>query len=163
MLTGATTALVHVWPTLLAETIDLVPTVAFVGLVFFAYARDVLRLSGGEALTGALVIVPFVAASQPLLFLLHGPLATAGYAALPVFLLGMAVVLRQKDMRAGFRIFLAALVLLGALALRALDEPLCGVFPWGTHFLWHLGAAGVIGILICTYRRQLLAAAGPGG
>ncbi len=160
--TGFTTVLQHLHPSRAMALIDIVPTFLFVGITFFAYARDVMRLSPGEAVSGTVVMLPFVGGSLLLLLALDEPFASAGYASLPVFVLGMAVVLRQRDGGTGFRVMLAAVVLVGALALRGLDLPLCDRFPWGTHFLWHLGAAASIGMLICAYRRHLLAA-GDGG
>lgn len=162
LLTGLTTVLQHLHPSQATALVDIVPTVLFVGVTFFAYSRDVMRLSLGEAVSGTLVMLPFVGGSLLLLLTLEEPLASAGYASLPVFMLGMAVVLRQRDGGTGFRVMLAGVVLVGALALRGLDLPLCDRFPWGTHFLWHLGAAASIGMLICAYRRHLLAAGGGG-
>ncbi len=162
LVTGITTVLQHLHPSRATVVIDIVPTILFVGITFFAYARDVMRLSLGEAVSGTLVMLPFVGGSLLLLLMLEEPFASAGYASLPVFILGMAVVLRQRDGGTGFGVMMAGVVLMGALALRGLDMPLCDRFPWGTHFLWHLVAATSIGMLICTYRRHLLAA-GDGG
>jgi hypothetical protein len=41
--------------------------------------------------------------------------------------------------------------------LRTLDEPFCATFPIGTHFLWHLLNALMLGWMIEVYRRHMLA------
>jgi hypothetical protein len=162
LLTGITTVLHHYLPNPLTEMLDILPTLGFIAVVFFGYARDVLRLSAGESLSGTLVLMPFVGGSLLLLLLLEEPFATAGYAALPVFILGMAVVLRQRDGGTGFRVMLAGVALMLGLVLRAADMQVCAAFPVGTHFLWHLCAAATVAMLICAYRRHLLAAGGAG-
>lgn len=153
----------HSWPNILTEILSMIPLVLLFATVFFAYARDILRLSRGEAATAVVVILPFVAVSLSLFVVLEGPASTAGYAALPVFMLGIAVVLRQSHPATAARVLLATVLLLIGLALRAVDLPLCPLAPHGTHALWHLISAVVIWILICTYRRHLLAAPGAHG
>jgi hypothetical protein len=159
---GATTVLLHLHPSRATEALDILPIIALVGVVFYGYARDVMQLTVGEAVSGVAVLLPFVAGSLLLLLLLEEPLASAGYASLPVFILGMAVVLRQREGDTGFRVMLAGLVLAGGLVLRGLDLPLCSWVPLGTHMLWHVAAAASIGMVIHTYRRHLLAAQGRG-
>lgn len=45
---------------------------------------------------------------------------------------------------AGRMMLAAALVFLVSLAARTLDRSLCDVWPWGTHFVWHLLNAWVL-------------------
>ena len=46
--------------------------------------------------------------------------------------------------RFGYLLLCAAALFVVSLTLRALDSPLCGRFPIGTHFLWHCLNAAVI-------------------
>ena len=158
VLMGMTALLSHAWPNVVTEALSVVPIVLFFAVAVYAYARDLLSLSHGESIAAVLIVLPFVAISQPLNFLLDGPAASAGFAAMPVFMLGIAVLLRQRDNLAGLRVLGAAGLLAAGLVLRAADKPLCAEFPFGTHALWHVLATIVVAILICTYRRHLLAA-----
>lgn len=45
-----------------------------------------------------------------------------------------------------------------SITARALDEPLCGACPLGTHFLWHLVNAAMLGWMIEVYRRHMVQA-----
>jgi hypothetical protein len=49
-------------------------------------------------------------------------------------------------------------ILTVSLTFRTLDQPLCAVWPKGTHFLWHILNATMLGWMIETYRRHMLAA-----
>ncbi|MEQ9061543.1 MAG: hypothetical protein RLW61_19210, partial [Gammaproteobacteria bacterium] len=49
-----------------------------------------------------------------------------------------------------------------ALTARTADQALCPAWPWGTHFLWHLCNAAVLGLAISAYAR-LRRHAPPGG
>lgn len=57
---------------------------------------------------------------------------------------------------AGRRMAGAALLFVVALAVRTLDRSLCELWPWGTHFVWHLLVAWILyrlaGTLRCTPR-----------
>jgi len=45
-------------------------------------------------------------------------------------------------------ISLAALLFVAALAFRSLDQPLCSIWPIGTHFLWHITNSIVFWLLL---------------
>jgi len=51
--------------------------------------------------------------------------------------------------------FAAGLLLL-SLTFRSVDQALCGAIPWGTHFLWHLLNAVVLGSLLLAMFRLAL-------
>ena len=47
------------------------------------------------------------------------------------------------------------------IALRgSIDEALCGAFPLGTHFLWHILNGIMLGWMIEVYRRHMAADGG---
>jgi hypothetical protein len=58
---------------------------------------------------------------------------------------------------------LGAVLLLVSLAFRTLDEPMCGRVPLGTHFMWHLLNAVMLGWMIEVYRRLRLGKAAQAG
>ncbi len=51
-------------------------------------------------------------------------------------------------------------LLIVSLTFRTLDGPLCDSLPVGTHFLWHLLNATMLGWMIAVYRSHMLAGAG---
>jgi hypothetical protein len=48
-------------------------------------------------------------------------------------------------------LLVAAAIFAFALFLRSADMAVCDGFPWGTHFLWHVGAAAVAGLAGLAY------------
>jgi hypothetical protein len=68
-----------------------------------------------------------------------GPLATGGI---------IALVLLRNGHPAGRWIGAAILVFLPSFVFRSLDDPLCGSWPYGTHFLWHILNGVVLGLAI---------------
>lgn len=59
-----------------------------------------------------------------------------------------AFVLLRKRHPAGRWIGAAILVFLPSFIFRSLDDPLCGSWPYGTHFLWHILNGVVLGLAI---------------
>jgi len=49
-------------------------------------------------------------------------------------------------------------ILCVSLTARSLDEPLCDVLPLGTHWLWHVLNAAMLGWMIEVLRRHRLEA-----
>ncbi len=78
---------------------------------------------------------------------------SAGYvpALLALFLFGF--VLRQRKLRAGTDLLIAAVIFLISLIFRTIDLPLCATLPLGTHFLWHILNAAVLAVLLTSATR----------
>ena len=57
---------------------------------------------------------------------------------------------------------LGAALLALSITFRALDGPLCAAWPIGTHFLWHLLNAAMLGWMIVVYHRHMVAGSGAG-
>ena len=47
-----------------------------------------------------------------------------------------------------------AVLLIASLTFRTLDQPVCGALPFGTHFLWHVLNAVMLGWMIEVWRRH---------
>lgn len=58
--------------------------------------------------------------------------------------------LQRRGNAAGRALLLAAALFLVSLTFRTLDQPLCPVFPLGTHFAWHLLNGVLLGYLAYT-------------
>jgi hypothetical protein len=58
---------------------------------------------------------------------------------------------------------LGAGILVVSLTFRTLDDPLCDLVPFGTHFLWHILNGLMLALMIEVYRRHMLAVRGARG
>lgn len=134
---------------------DTLPILVFILVYLFAATRDFLDLSWKVAGLAVVGFFPYAAATVPLFSLIPGLGASAGYAPVPLLIAFYAVVLRRRAPETARGLALGAGLLTLSIVARALDEPLCDVFPLGTHFLWHLLNALMLGWMIEVYRRHM--------
>ena len=59
-----------------------------------------------------------------------------------------------RGVREGQWLLAAAAVFVASITLRTLDQPLCAATPFGTHFMWHVLNAVVLGLLIWALSRM---------
>jgi uncharacterized membrane protein (GlpM family) len=150
---GVGSYLFHTHANRLTGVLDVAPIVAFILLYVFAASRDMLGLKGWQAGLCVLAFVPYAAVTVPLWGMVPGLGSSAGYAPVPVLILFYAWLMRgHPDTMRGLSI--GAGLLIVSLTFRTLDEPLCRVLPIGTHFLWHLLNAVMLGWMIEVYRRH---------
>jgi hypothetical protein len=147
---GVGSFLFHTFATRWAALADTLPILLFI----LAYLALTLRRAFGLSwlLSGALTMA-FVPASAGIGFLgreaLGGFLGSStGY--LPAFLalLVSGGILAAREHSAGRALLLGAGLFAISLTFRTLDEPLCDLIPLGTHFLWHICNAALLGFLI---------------
>ncbi len=73
---------------------------------------------------------------------------SAAYVPALLALLSIGALLKWTDHGAWRALVGGGCVFLVSLTFRTLDEPLCGVWPAGTHFVWHLLNAATLAILL---------------
>ncbi|MBT8154477.1 ceramidase [Epibacterium ulvae] len=153
MVIGLGSYLFHTHAQVWALWADILPIAIFVLVYVFAINRDILGLRRVRAYGLTALFFPYYALTLPMFQMLPGLGSSAVYGPVPLLILLYAVVLwgKQPVMARGFAIGAAILVL--SLTLRTLDEPLCPLFPMGTHFLWHVLNGGMLGWMIVTYAR----------
>lgn len=141
---------------------DVLPILGFILLYLWAVNREVWRLGRGTALLGVLLFFPY-AAGAAAVFHLAAPWlgSSAGYAPVALLILLYAAALQRRAPAFAANLALGAGLLALSIAARASDLPLCPVWPSGTHFLWHLLNALMLGWMIEAFRRQMLAAPRP--
>lgn len=137
---------------------DVLPIVVFILVYVFAASRDYLGLPGWGAGLVTLGFIPYAAATVPLFRLVPGLGSSAAYAPVPLLILLYAVLLARRLPGVARGLALGAAILVVSLTARTLDGPLCDVTPFGTHFLWHVLNAAMLGWMIEVYRRHMLAA-----
>lgn len=158
-LIGVGSFLFHTFAEVWAEWADVIPIGAFVVTFLFAMNRHVFGLRIWPAIGVTALFVPYVALTLPLFLALPFFRISAAYwpIALLIALYGAALLRRAPRTARG--LFLGAALLSLSLTFRSLDMALCAAWPLGTHFLWHLLNGVMLGWMIETYRRHMLAGA----
>lgn len=140
-----------------AGVADVVPILLFVLVYVYAANRGFWGLRVWPALGVTALFVPYAASTVPLFGLIPGLGGTAAYAPVPLLIALYAVLLRRRAPQVARGLAIGVVLLLLSMAARTLDEPLCGVLPFGTHFLWHVLNAVMLGWMIVVWTRHVLA------
>ena len=140
---GVGSWLFHTHATRWALLSDVIPIAIFILLyTWYAlrrFAAATVLVSGA----GVVIVLAIAAAVPPLTGFRGGP-----YVAALVAMVAIGVFLHfSRGHVAGSALLLAAAVFFVSLTLRTVDLPLCGQFPMGTHFAWHLLNALVLFIV----------------
>jgi hypothetical protein len=79
---------------------------------------------------------------------------SAGYVPVPVLIAGYAAVMWRRAPETARRLLIGSVILGLSLVFRTVDEAVCPVFPVGTHFVWHLLNAAMLGWMILVLHRH---------
>lgn len=154
---GVGSFLWHTHATRWAGLADVLPILGFILLYLFAATRDFLRLGTAGGAGAVLLFVPCAAGvSWALGLALPGLGANAAYMAVVGLIAAYAVALRGTPTGRGLAVGAALLVV--SLGFRMADAAVCAVFPLGTHFMWHMLNALILGWMIEVYLRHVRAA-----
>lgn len=146
---GTGSFLFHTYATVWAAIADTSPIMLFILSYFtvvmnrfagFSWAKSLLLTVG---FLGVLVGLSFVA--NTLLRDVIGGSVSYVPALVSLFAVGCWLAAYQHE--AGKWLIIASAIFSLSLTFRALDEPLCAVFPMGTHWLWHILNGVVLGSL----------------
>ena len=154
-LIGVGSYLFHTHAQVWSAIADVTPIAAFILLYIFAINRDVWGLSTAWALGATALFFPYAALTVPLWQGVPVYGVSAGYMPVPTLILIYAVLLRRRAPELARGFVIGAVILMLSLLARSLDETLCAQVPRGTHFLWHLLNALMLGWMIEVYRRHL--------
>ncbi|RMF40693.1 MAG: hypothetical protein D6754_02660 [Alphaproteobacteria bacterium] len=128
---------------------DVIPIAAFILLYVWLATRrffDASPLRASLAVIGALAVLYLTGAAIRAGFgSLNG---SEGYAGVLVLLAAYAAALMRAAPATARGLLLGAALLALSLTFRSLDATLCGAFPLGTHFLWHILNAVMLGWMI---------------
>ena len=160
---GIGSFLFHTTATRWAAMADVLPILAFILAYVFAANRDYWEFSPWPAAGLTALFLPYAAATVPLFAMIPGLGSSAGYAPVPLLILIYAWLLRGRAPATARGLALGAGLLILSLTFRTIDEPLCGAIPLGTHFLWHVLNAIMLGWMIEVWRRHVLAGARAAG
>jgi hypothetical protein len=153
---GVGSFLFHTHANRLTGLMDVLPILAFILLYVFAATRDFLGARPWLAGLAVLAFFPYAAALVPVFARIPGVAVSAGYAPVPLLILVYALALRRRAPETARGMALGAGILVVSLFFRSIDQAVCDAFPLGTHFLWHLLNALMLGWMIEVYRRHNL-------
>jgi dipeptide/tripeptide permease len=145
---GVGSFLFHTLATRWAAAADTGPILLFI-LLYVCSAHRRIWGQGGLASAGfAALTIPWLAVLTPLFERLPGFSVSSFYWPVPALILLHALLLRRRAPATARRFAIGAGLLSASLLFRSLDGALCGVVPVGTHFLWHLLNALMLGWMI---------------
>jgi hypothetical protein len=151
---GMGSYLFHTHANGLTALMDVVPILGFILLYVFAATRDFLGARPWVAGAVTLAFIPYAAVLVPVFAMIPGLGSSAGYMPVPLLILGYAVLLARCAPATARGMAIGAGILLLSLLFRTIDEPICTRLPLGTHFLWHILNAIMLGWMIEIYRRH---------
>lgn len=126
---------------------DVIPITVFI-YAYFAFALR--RFVGLPWVSTLLFLGALLAANVGLASLTPSGLLNGSIGYLPALAaaLAMALVLRAQNHEAAFHLSTAAIILAISLAFRTADRIICHAVPIGTHFIWHILNALVLGLYL---------------
>ncbi len=138
---GIGSSLFHTFATTWAHWLDIIPILLFQLTFLWIYARRVMAL--GLVPAAAIVVVFLMLALYGRQFP-HLFNRSLMYAPALFVMLGLGLYHWRRRPVHRFSLLGAAGMLFASIFFRTIDEAVCGHFPLGTHFLWHLLNAGVL-------------------
>jgi hypothetical protein len=128
---------------------DVIPIQVFIlAYLYLATVRFFAVPWWGGALA-VLAFIPYAALTARGLGALVGSLnGSIGYVPVPILIAAYAVALRHRRPEVARGLAIGAGILALSLVFRTLDAGICAGFPLGTHFLWHLLNAAMLGWMI---------------
>jgi hypothetical protein len=154
---GIGSALFHTLATPWAAAADTLPILGYILLYVFAAHRVVWGQGLWTSLLFAALTVPWIALLTPVFARLPGFEVSSFYWPVPTLILLHAWLLRDRAPAVARGFAAGATILALSLTFRSLDGPLCDRLPLGTHFLWHLLNALMLGWMIEVLGRARLA------
>ncbi len=152
---GIGSYLFHTHAQVWAAMADVAPILLYILVYIFAINRDVWQMRPLPAAMVTALFIPYAAVTLPLFQLVPGLGGSAAYAPVPLLILIYAFLLRNRTPETARGLAIGAFILIASITFRALDEPLCMQLPLGTHFMWYILNATMLGWMIEVYRRHL--------
>jgi hypothetical protein len=129
-----------------ARLADVIPIAIFIYGYLLLALRRFLHLSAGVSVA---IVLLYAAGAQALSWIAPPGALNGSIGYLPA-LVALIAVARATRGPARRGLELAVMIFTVSLALRTIDLAACEIFPFGTHFLWHLLNAVVLYVLLRT-------------
>lgn len=164
---GVGSGLFHTFANGLTALLDVLAIAAFVFVYVFAVNRHVLGWSRLWSWASVLALAPYLALATTVFAALPGFAVSSAYWSVCALIGGYGLALWSRRPHVARGLLVGAGILSVSITARSLDLGLCERVPMGTHFLWHVLNAVMLGWMIETYRRAIalapLAATTPRG
>jgi signal transduction histidine kinase len=147
---GIGSFLFHTFATRWALATDSLPILVFIVVYFYLAMRDYLKLAIWVSASATIAYVPVSFAIAWLADPVAG--SSSGYVAALLAILAVGAATVGRDGKTASRLLITGLVFAVSIGFRMADEPSCGVWPAGTHFVWHVLNAVVLYRLVIVYR-----------
>ena len=154
---GVGSFLFHTHAQVWSALADVLPIMAFVLVYIYAANRAFWRKGRLASVFGVAVAVALSVALIPVLAVIPVLGVSASYLPLPLLIAGYGLALRSRAPDTARGLLIGAGLLVLSLTFRSLDQAVCALVPFGTHFGWHLLNAVMLGWSIEVYRRHMLA------
>ncbi len=151
---GIGSFLFHTFATAWALLADVAPIGLFILTYLCLVNRDFVGLHWAWALLATSGFLPYAYVLVSVLNEIPFLQISNFYWTVPILLLIYAFGLRRKMPQVAKGMVWGALLLSVSITVRSIDEGLCAHWPTGTHFVWHLLNACMLGWMIEVYRRQ---------
>jgi len=151
--------LLHTYAMAWSSAADVAPIMAFILLYVFASVKDYMNLRPLWAFLSVLLFFVYTAIGVQFTSMIPGIGSSSEYAVIPPLILFFAACVWRSNRETGRGLVIGALLLTLSIVFRSLDLPYCMANPLGTHFIWHLINAVMLGWMIEVYRRHMVAAA----
>ena len=153
---GLGSYLFHTHATGWAALMDVVPIAGFILVFPFLVNWHMLRWPLWAALLGTAGFVPYAAGMVVVLRDVPFVQISNFYWTVPVLLMIYAAFLRNSMPKVARGFVVGAAILAVSISFRSVDQTVCESFPLGTHFMWHLLNAVMLGWMIEVYRRHMV-------
>jgi hypothetical protein len=148
---GIGSFLFHTFATRWAALADTLPILLFILTYIFAANLHFWRWPLWLSILGTLAFLPYTAALTPLFNLMPFFTISSFYWPVPLLIFAYAVLLRRRHPATVRGLAIGAAILCASLVFRSLDGGICSHLPLGTHFMWHLLNAVMLGWMIAVY------------
>lgn len=152
---GVGSFLFHTFATRWAGLADVLPILAFILVAVCLATRRFLGAPWWAAALATLAFMPVNWGTGQILRATVGSLnGSVMYAGVLVFLLAYAALLARRYPDTARGLLTVAGIFVVSVTARASDASVCGSFPLGTHFLWHIFNGLLLGWMIHVFLRH---------
>ena len=153
---GIGSFLFHTFATRWAAMADVIPIAAFVLYFLYLANRHLLGFSALRSLLVTLLFFPYAPlATFAISFVFPWVGGSAAYGSIALLIFIYSAILLRGEPEAARGLAVGGSLLVVSMGFRIADEPLCDLFPSGTHLAWHIINAVMLGWMIRVMRKAI--------
>ena len=160
-LIGLGSGLFHTFATQWAALADSLSILLFILTYLYYATQRILGKDKAVALLAVLLFIPYAFVMERVLGAVLGNLnGSIQYVPVLILIFAFGAVSKARETRSG--LWIGCLILAVSLLFRSIDQATCAVIPIGTHFLWHILNACMLGWMVLVLHGTLPAQARSG-